>query len=73
MQHLSRRAVDQHHFAGGGVFDQVPEAHRFEGHGPHRLVLGTPVQHTWQGPEKGKLRISDHWRFTLPAAAESIE
>lgn len=51
-------------------FDRVPEVHRFEGHGPHKLVLGTPVQHTWREPEPGKPRISDHWLFSLPAEAE---
>lgn len=51
-------------------FERVPEARRFEGHGPHRLTLGTPVRHTWQEPEPGKLRISDHWLFHLPAEAE---
>ncbi len=51
-------------------FERLPEARRFEGHGPHRLALGTPVRHTWREPEPGKPRISDHWLFSLPAEAE---
>ncbi len=52
-------------------FDTLPEPRRFQGHGPHRLVLAEPVMHTWKEPDKGQVRISDHWLFTLSAEAET--
>lgn len=50
--------------------DRVVDAKRYKGHGPHRLALETPVEHTWREPAKGKARLPDQWAFVLPAPAE---
>jgi hypothetical protein len=48
----------------------VGEAPTFSGHGPHRLSLGAPVEHTWIEPSKGAARTPDQWLFDLPAPAD---
>lgn len=49
--------------------DRVAEPKRYKGHGPHRIALESPVEHTWREPGKGAARQPDQWEFVLPAPA----
>lgn len=47
----------------------------YKGHGPHRIALGSRIEHVWREPVKGKtakgtMRTPDQWEFDLPAPAE---
>jgi hypothetical protein len=50
--------------------DRLSEPVSYSGHGPHRIALDTPVEHTWIEPDKGAARTPDQWEFVLPAAAD---
>lgn len=54
--------------------EKVAGKPRYKGHGPHRIALGTRIEHVWREPAKKGARVPDQWEFDLPAAAElSIE
>lgn len=55
--------------------DPVAVKKIYTGHGPHRIALGSRIEHTWLEPAKGKTpkenaRIPDQWEFDLPASAD---
>ncbi len=54
------------------LLEKVPEAARFEGHGPHRLPLDQTAEHLWLEPEQDGERLPDVWAFTLPAAVDAV-
>ena len=55
--------------------EQVTAQASYKGHGPHRIALGSRIQHVWREPvkkagSKVKPRTPDQWEFDLPASAD---
>ncbi len=50
--------------------DLVAGKKTYTGHGPHRIALGSRIEHVWREPAKGKPRLPDQWEFDLPAPAD---
>ena len=58
------------------TLEPINEPVKFQGHGPHPVMLNEAVNHEWLEPSKDpslkeNARVADIWRFELPAAADT--
>ena len=48
----------------------IAEKKIYKGHGPHKIILESRVEHVWREPAKAAARIPDQWEFELPSTAD---